>query len=260
MADNGLWIKLWTDAGTDEKTAPLTNEEWGFLTRLWMYIKKEGDSGTITIHERAVPVFGWCHVSGYDEFLKMLDQISIFFTNINVSSAFHVTISERYITVSFPKWLKRQGDWSTGRVRKFRQKGAERNADETVASTSPSSSTSPSTSNKEKKALFSKSYISEVEKMIVTDSHRALASEVSEKHNVDIDPEEELCGFRDYIIQEHRVYKDLNAAFRNRIRNAVKYGNGRKKQLTKGERGVLNIQSWMKDKQQEVDDEKGRLP
>lgn len=135
MADRGKWLKLWLDSLTDLDIAKMSNDDWGFLTRLWMLIKKEGEAGSITLERPAVIPCALVHVPDFDALIKKIE------TSIPCRN---VTISNRYkdgiVTVTFANWLKYQGDWSGDRVKKFRKKSKKCNG-------KPSSSYSSSSSN-----------------------------------------------------------------------------------------------------------------
>lgn len=176
-ADRGKWLKLWLDSLTDLDIANLSNEDWGFLTRLWMLIKKEGTAGSITLERPALIPCALLHVPDFDFLITQIYR-SIPSRNVTVD----VTVDKRYITITFCKWLKYQGDWSGERVAKFRENQKSVTANVTVAHTSSSISTSSSIKGvKERsgKPLEEAKRI-HIDKLEFTDSMKAYAS----KHGI----------------------------------------------------------------------------
>lgn len=177
MADRGKWLKLWLDSLTDLDMAGMSNEDWGFLTRLWMLIKKEGEAGTIKLERPAIIPCALLHVPDFDSLIARV-QGSIPCRNVTVN----VTIDNRYITITFAKWLKYQGDWSGERVAKFRENQKNVTANVTVAPTSTSSSISSSrspSSNSSSKKRNSQKKI-HIDKLDLTDKMREYAA----KHGI----------------------------------------------------------------------------
>lgn len=133
MADQGQWFKLWVGADDDPDLGNLSLEDFGRWCRFGIYLKKHGRGGQVVIKEPALPLQQRFRVSSFEEVVSLLKR----FPNCHVTEMQDSNVStETTLTVSFSNWLKYQGDYSTARVRKFREmkrskrRGEERRGEE----------------------------------------------------------------------------------------------------------------------------------
>lgn len=111
MADQGVWFKLWLSADDDPDIGNLSLEDFARWCKLGMYIKKHGTGGTVELKAPCIPLQQKFRVASFDDVLSVIAM----FPNITVT---HVTNA----TVTWKNWHKYQGDNSTERVRRFRQR------------------------------------------------------------------------------------------------------------------------------------------
>jgi len=114
MADNGKWAKLWGTSLTDLHTANLSNELYGFWARLMLLTKMEGTNGVLQLPRQNSRVsYSLLHVTDEVDLISKINELF---------PLSHVTIAERHIIVTFPKWHKYQVDSSAERMQKLRAK------------------------------------------------------------------------------------------------------------------------------------------
>lgn len=122
MADQGKWFKLWVSALSDAALEDLNPHEWYCWARLGAYIKAHGIDGTITFVSPAYALTSLFRVETFGAAIAMIRRFPncvIEEGKSSVSSSCFTIVS---IKVNYQNWLKYQGDYSTGRVRKFRQR------------------------------------------------------------------------------------------------------------------------------------------
>lgn len=113
---------MWGSALTDPDLENLSLEDWARWVRLGVYIKAHGKDGEIRF------------LDPYSGLLRLFQMGSVSDAIMTIKKFPHCTLGERSFTVSpgtnetvtleikFDNWFKYQGDFSSDRVRKFRDK------------------------------------------------------------------------------------------------------------------------------------------
>lgn len=120
VADQGKWFKLWCTALSDAALEDLTPHEWYCWARLGCYIKAHGDTGTVTFVSPAYALTALFHVPTFGAAIAIVRRFPHCILEEGkslVSGETNVIVS---LKITYMNWLKYQGDYSTGRVRKFR--------------------------------------------------------------------------------------------------------------------------------------------
>jgi len=118
MSDQGQWFKLWIGADEDPDLGNLSLEDFGRWCKLGIYLKKHGNNGSLVIKEPAIPLQQRFRVSTFESVVSVLQK----FPHCRVERRDKSSVSpETTLTVTYENWLKYQGDFSTNRVRKFRE-------------------------------------------------------------------------------------------------------------------------------------------
>jgi len=124
MGDQGRWFKLWCSCDNDPDLDNLDVADFGRWCKLGILVKLHGTAGHITLRP---PSRGLCAQFQVADFAAL-------------QAAFHrlphVVLTdvsgETSVTVTFSNWAKYQGDFSTSRVRKYREmKRSKTRGDET---------------------------------------------------------------------------------------------------------------------------------
>jgi uncharacterized phage protein (TIGR02220 family) len=125
MADNGLWAKLWYDALSDQHLDDLDIEDFGRWCKFVAYTKKHGNGGKIAIKKPARLLCSMLQIGSFNSLPNMFKKFPNISVTCNDSETLHVKFNPQ-------KWQRYQGDYSTDRVRKHREKKkAECNGDVT---------------------------------------------------------------------------------------------------------------------------------
>ena len=111
MADQGKWFKLWCSAADDPDLSNLSDEDFGRWCRMGIFIKEHGKAGVVIFRKPAIALLRTLRVTTLETALSILTDFPNCFT----------VSDETNVTVTWRNWLKYQGDYSTGRVRKFRE-------------------------------------------------------------------------------------------------------------------------------------------
>lgn len=209
MSDQGQWFKLWVGSDDDPDLGNLSNEDFGRWCKLGIYVKKHGVEGTINIKPPAKILQNKFAVSSFENVVSVLKK----FPNLKINGDANSSVSdETNLTVTLLNWLKYQGDYSTHRVRKFREmKRSKRRGEE---------------KRKEEKRKEEK----EEKKNNILPSEIPSAFSISEsikkwaKNKNLPNPETEIEAFIDHHKSRGSLMKDWDAAFRTWIRNSVKFG------------------------------------
>ena len=134
MADNGLWFKLWCASLDDADLDNLDIADFGRWAKLGTYIKQHGQAGEVKISAPARTLCAMFQVVDFQAFHVAVSRLPNVQTSIQMRRAKLKQEDETILTVSFANWSKYQGDFSTGRVRKFREmkrfRGEERRREE----------------------------------------------------------------------------------------------------------------------------------
>ena len=134
MADNGLWFKLWCASLDDADLDNLDIADFGRWAKLGTYIKQHGQAGKVQISAPARTLCAMLQVADFCAFHAAVSRLPNVQINVHERSAEMKQVGETILTVSFSNWAKYQGDFSTARVRKFREmkrsRGEEKRGDE----------------------------------------------------------------------------------------------------------------------------------
>ena len=112
LADQGRWFKLWCSSDDDPDLGNLSLEDYGRWCKLGTYVKSHGTDGTVKIPPPAYPLQHKFRVQSYEEVCDIIRRLPHVILHVS---------PETNATVSFSNWMKYQGDFSTSRVRKFRE-------------------------------------------------------------------------------------------------------------------------------------------
>jgi hypothetical protein len=122
VADQGKWFKLWCSSLHDEVLENLSLEDWARWARLGAYIKEHGKEGKIRFNPPYRALLNLLRMDKIEDAIVVLHE----FPNFTVGERSFTVSSETNSPVSYEievkNWLKFQGDFSSDRVRKFRDK------------------------------------------------------------------------------------------------------------------------------------------
>ncbi|MEN6537940.1 MAG: hypothetical protein ABFD60_07920 [Bryobacteraceae bacterium] len=125
MGDNGRWFKLWCSCVGDPGLDTLSIADFGRWAKLGAIIKEHGTDGKLVVYSPARSV---CAALQLDSFDALVTCVSMF-PNVQMRRENSTVSPETFPTVSFTieycNWSKYQGDFSTPRVRRFREKTME---------------------------------------------------------------------------------------------------------------------------------------
>lgn len=138
MADNGRWFKLWCSAVGDPDLDALDIADFGRWAKLGAYIKEHGENGEIDLPEPARSVVSMLQLSSFPDLVQCvlrLPNVTVSYvekteknteknllSNRENSTVSSVTLANVTIHIKYENWFKYQGDFSTDRVRKHREK------------------------------------------------------------------------------------------------------------------------------------------
>lgn len=118
MADQGIWFKLHCSALDDPDLDNLPVADFGRWAKLGAAVKRHGNSGHLRL---SPPARALCALFQVDTFSDLMDAVSRL-PHVHIEEMQKPTVShETVVVVSFENWLKYQGDFSSPRVRKFRE-------------------------------------------------------------------------------------------------------------------------------------------
>jgi len=109
MADQGRWFKLWVSSDDDPDLANLSLDDFARWCLFGIFLKKHGTNGSVSLIPPCTALVQKFRVQSFFDVMQVIEK----FPNCTVSS-------ETNPTVTWHNWLKYQGDFSTDRVRKFR--------------------------------------------------------------------------------------------------------------------------------------------
>jgi len=134
MADQGVWFKLHVAALDDNDLDNLSIADFGRWAKVGAYIKRHGNGGKITLTEPSKTLCAMLQIESFQALVSCLKM----FPNYVVEEMQNSTVSpETNVNVTCVNWAKYQGDFSTARVRKYRQmkrskrRGEEKRREET---------------------------------------------------------------------------------------------------------------------------------
>jgi hypothetical protein len=117
MSDQGKWFKLHTSVLNDSGLEELSLEDFARWAKFGAYLKTDGTDGVVTLKRPASFLIRMFRVQTFEEVINVLRK----FPNCVIDEKQNCSVStETLTTVSFSNWLKYQGDYSYGRVLKFR--------------------------------------------------------------------------------------------------------------------------------------------
>lgn len=122
MADQGKWFKLWCSAIHDQELQNLELEDWARWAMLGAYIKANGKDGKITFshpYRALLNLFRVPTIEAAKLVLNRLPNCGVGEREVTVSTETNTTVS---LEVEYKNWFKYQGDFSSDRVRRFRDK------------------------------------------------------------------------------------------------------------------------------------------
>lgn len=109
MADQGRWFKLWVTADDDLHLSNLSLDDFARWCLFGIWLKKHGTDGSVSLVSPCNALMQKFRVDSFDAVLDVLRK----FPNCSVSLGTNPT-------VTWDNWAKYQGDFSSDRVRKFR--------------------------------------------------------------------------------------------------------------------------------------------
>ncbi len=118
MADLGRWFKLWCSSVHDPDLDNLSLENFGRWAKLGAIIKEQGKEGVLVIRPPSLLICAALKCETFDALINVIKM----FPHVGVSSETNSPVS---CSIEFKNWHKYQGDFSTGRVHKFRAKNAQ---------------------------------------------------------------------------------------------------------------------------------------
>jgi len=140
MSDQGHWFKLWISALHDPDLGNLSLEDFARWAILGAYIKAHGTEGKILLAEPARALCTLFRVPDFAALRAAFQRLPNVCEEMQKCNGAPETI----LSVSMRNWLKYQGDYSTLRVRKFREmkrskrRGEEKRGEEKKKRVSPS--------------------------------------------------------------------------------------------------------------------------
>lgn len=111
MADQNVWFKLWVGADDDPDLGNLSLDDFARWCRFGMYLKKHGSSGVIELKPPCLPLQQKFRLSSFDDVINVIRK----FPNCNVTGVTNAT-------VTWNNWQRYQGDNSTERTRRWRER------------------------------------------------------------------------------------------------------------------------------------------
>ena len=128
MADLGIWFKLWVSALDDDSLDSLDIADFGRWAKFGTHVKAQGTGGVIALSPPCRTLCAKLQVADFDALIDAIARFPHVQMRRDTSSVSGETITH----VSFHNWQKYQGDFSTHRVRHWREmKRSKRRGEET---------------------------------------------------------------------------------------------------------------------------------
>lgn len=119
MADQGLWFKLWCTAPSDPDIGNLSLENFARWCLLGAYLKVHGNDGLLCISKPAEPLRNFMRCQSFEHLLSTLKM----FPNCDVHEKQEKGTDWLVpITIEWKNWSKYQGDYSTYRTQRFKER------------------------------------------------------------------------------------------------------------------------------------------
>ena len=110
MADLGRWFKLWCSSLNDPALTNLSLADFGRWAKLGALVKEQGTEGRLQLYPPAGALCSQLDLPSFQAVIECARKLP------------HVSVSdETNPIVTFHNWAKYQGDYSTPRVRRYRQ-------------------------------------------------------------------------------------------------------------------------------------------
>lgn len=122
MADQGRWFKLWCAALDDAHLENLELDDWARWVRLGTYIKRHGKEGKIIFSSPGRALTNLFRVPDFDAAITIIKRFPSCTLGERSSTVSTVTNETVSYEIEYLNWFKYQGDFSSDRVRKFRDK------------------------------------------------------------------------------------------------------------------------------------------
>lgn len=122
MADQGKWFKLWCTSLHDESLENLSLEDWARWARLGAYIKQHGKDGMIRFNPPYRALLNLFRMSKIEDAIVVLHEFPNCMLGERSFTVSTGTPSPVSLEVTYTNWLRYQGDFSSDRVRAFRDK------------------------------------------------------------------------------------------------------------------------------------------
>lgn len=122
MADLGLWFKLWCSADSDPNLDNLDISDFGRWCKLGAYVKSQGTDGSVRISSPSRALCAKFQVATFDDLIRAITRFPHVTMRRDISSVSTETNASVSFVITFDNWLKYQGDYSTNRVHKYRDK------------------------------------------------------------------------------------------------------------------------------------------
>ena len=137
MADQGKWFKLWESALDDQDLENLSIHQWFCWARFGAYLKKHGKDGKIRLRAPATALINLFRLPSFSDVIDAIksfpNYVVIDSKNETIASVSLETIESVTYEIKCINWSKYQSDYSTDRVRSWRQNRHHKNkANETL--------------------------------------------------------------------------------------------------------------------------------
>jgi len=118
MADQGIWFKLHCSALDDPDLDNLDIANFGRWAKLGAYIKRQGTDGVLTVNAPARALCGMLQVDNFDALKRSIIELP----HVHVEEMKERNGQDRSLLISFSNWAKYQGDYSSYRTARYRQR------------------------------------------------------------------------------------------------------------------------------------------
>lgn len=117
MADLGTWWKLWVSSLDDPDLDNLDIADFGRWAKFGAFVKSQGTSGGIVLTPPCRQLCSMFQVPDFEHLISTLERFPHASMRREISSVSGETVA----AFQFDNWAKYQGDFSTHRVRQFRE-------------------------------------------------------------------------------------------------------------------------------------------
>jgi hypothetical protein len=152
VSDQGKWAKIWISTLANPDLENLELHNWARWVRLILFMKAHGTNGKLSFSPPFRALQNVMRVATFEELIALITNLPNFKVLQPLPNASHTPLQEdsgKYM-LTCRNWFKFQGDMSTERVKKFRQK-------QSVTSTVTSNGESNGLRREEKRRITSTS-------------------------------------------------------------------------------------------------------